>query len=135
MRHALSVLEDHDSGCHYSMAAVMGKSKPIAHGLNTLHFPANSVDLGRTSVRYPDMCGVHAELDLYRSNHWRMSGTTVVVAGVVTKNGNLMENTMPCVHCAQTLQSAGVRRVCFSLNGQWVWDYPRRLAASKHLVA
>lgn len=102
---SFGLVRDHDSGGSYSMAAVLRKSKPKAVGYNSLFSPAVL-----KNDTYPELCGVHAELNLWMQ-YPDMGGATVYITGVISKSRNLMTNTMPCIYCASLMQAAGARYV------------------------
>jgi deoxycytidylate deaminase len=95
----------HSSGGSYNMMARWMKGSFVITGANRLHKPAHLVDSS-----YPDISGIHAELDSWKQ-HKKMKGGTIYVAGTVEASGNLMQNTLPCVYCASLLFSSGVRFV------------------------
>lgn len=112
----------HNSGGSYDMVALLAKSKPVAFGFNSLSNPA----ILKSSI-YPEMCGMHAELDLWRQCPEDMKGGSVYVAGRATKSTNMMANTTPCVYCAAILTLAGVRHIiCYSDNNV-IKTAPQRL--------
>lgn len=98
---------NHDSGGSYSMiASWRGKGSARAAGFNSLQ---RCSKVERAS--YPEVCGMHAELDLYlRFDH--LDGGTVAVAGV-KRNGRVMANTRPCAYCAAILTQMGVDWVLY----------------------
>lgn len=112
MSHAQTIANAHCSGGTYNMAAVWVKSKPKATGTNKLSHPAT-----KENPSYPEMCGMHAELDLWRKNG-HIAGGTVYVAGTIEQSGNEMPNTKPCVYCAAVLYLAGVRFVVYRKDGE-----------------
>lgn len=111
LSNAFNFVRNHDSGGSYSMAAVLRKSKPKAVGFNSLYSPA----ILKNDI-YPELCGVHAELNLWMQ-YPDMTGCTVYITGVISKSRNLMSNTIPCIYCAAILEASGARYVvCYMDN-------------------
>lgn len=107
IRHALNQASDHDSGGSYSMAAVLGRPKPVEVGFNALDNPA-----WLKHDSYPQLMGMHAELHLFtRATRDDMDGSTVAIHGVASKSRNPMNNTLPCVYCGAILVACNVRWV------------------------
>lgn len=99
----------HTSGGSYNMLAAWVKGSTWHTGKNRLTRPANTID-----PRYPELCGFHAELDLWNKVQFR--GGTMYVAGT-RESGTPMDNSTPCVYCAAILEAAQVRWViCYSNN-------------------
>ena len=97
----------HKSGGSYNMLAKWVKGSRSHLGLNRLTRRANTMD-----ETYPEICGVHAELDLfYRTPS--LKGGTVYIAGTRNKTKTQMPNTSPCIHCKALLAEAYVRYVVF----------------------
>lgn len=109
--HAQKIADKHHSGGTYNMAAVARKGSDIRVGVNDLYRPASTVvDL------YRDVCGIHAELDLYRQ--WgNLAGFTVYIAGTLDASGSRMLNTAPCCQCIAILNAMNVRHVVFNRDG------------------
>lgn len=101
------------------MTAMWSKGKWIEVGNNELFRPANTI-----MADYPDICGVHAELDLCFSmtegNYDNMRGGTVYVLGKKASSGNLMSTTKPCIYCAAVLRLTRVRYLVYFDQGRMV---------------
>lgn len=111
---------DHSSGGSYDMAAMWCKGSRAVTGVNRLHRKASTITGG-----YPEVCGQHAELNLWANGIHR--GGVVYVAGRLAGSGARMMSTVPCVYCAALLTQSGVRRiVCFVL-GEAMTAPPRML--------
>lgn len=100
----------HESGGSYNMIARWVKASHVVIGRNNLYRPANTID-----VAYPDICGVHAELDLFNKKK-SLRGGIVYIAGR-RYNGSEMPNTMPCRYCSAILGASGVRHIVFFSEG------------------
>ena len=92
------------------MLARWVKGSRSAIGKNRLNRPAATV----TDV-YPDICGIHAELNLFHNSSFR--GGTVYIAGAKQRSGTTMLNTHPCEYCMAIMIAAGVRSVVFYKEG------------------
>lgn len=96
------------------MIALIVKGNRRIIGRNDLYRPA-----GTLASHYPEMCGVHAELDAWRQIRGKIRGGTAYVAG---KHSNLarnpMTNTAPCPMCVVILEDLGIRNAVFFLNGK-----------------
>ncbi len=97
---AIDLAGNHSSGGSYNMVALWAKGSNIRIGYNELYRQAN-----RTSQIYPEICGTHAELDLYRRMGADMRGGRLYVGGRKQSNNAIMMNTKPCVYCAQLLST------------------------------
>ncbi len=103
----------HTSGGSYNMLARWKKGSRVVTGRNRLDRPASTMD-----GSYPDVCGIHAELDLhYRAT---LKGGTVFVAGTKSSSRSIMGNSGPCIYCAALLRESGVRAVVFYCDGEAV---------------
>lgn len=103
---------DHISGGSYNMVAKWVKGSRSTYGYNKLDRRASTMDNA-----YPDVCGVHAELDLF----YRMptiKGGTVYIAGSRARTHTLMPNTSPCLYCKALLAETYVRYVVFFDSGK-----------------
>ena len=100
----------HVSGGNYNMLARWYKGSKVETGKNRLNRPASTLN-----VEYPDICGVHAELDLFFKSN--LKGGTVYIAGT-RKNGSKMNNTCPCIYCMTILRQAGIRSIVFYKESQ-----------------
>lgn len=109
----------HSSGGSYDMVAAWSKGSRFEFGFNRLNRAASTIDKS-----YPDVCGVHAELDLWRKLD-KLRGGTIYVAGKRSSSGTIMDNTRPCIYCSAILVEAGVRNVVFYSN-----SIPRKLRVS-----
>lgn len=98
----------HCSGGSYSMIAMWSKGSRVAVGKNRLDRLAHTLDNG-----YPEISGVHAELDLWRLNTDGLRGGTVYIAGTLSGTKSAMTNTRPCKYCVPILMQLGVRHVVF----------------------
>lgn len=112
---------DHQSGGSYNMVALWGWRSMRKAGFNDLHRSALTI-----SDTYPPICGVHAELDLWRVAKGRrgsagggLAGGTVAVVGFRARSGALMLNTKPCDYCAALLSQCQVKNVLFALDGEF----------------
>lgn len=109
----VATTRNHNSGGSYSMIAMWSKGSRIAVGKNRLDRLANTLDNG-----YPEISGVHAELDLWRLNTGGLKGGTVYIAGTLSGTKSAMTNTRPCRYCVPILAQLGVRHVVFMLNSE-----------------
>lgn len=100
----------HESGGSYNMISMYVKNSHREYGFNRLKRLASTV-----SDIYPEVFGMHAELDLYRKMG-RRSGGTVFIAGT-RNNGSKMVNSRPCCYCATILDLAGIRWAIYYENG------------------
>jgi len=103
----------HCSGGSYSMIAMWSKGSRVAVGKNRLDRLAHTLDNG-----YPEISGVHAELDLWRLNTDGLRGGTVYIAGTLSGTKSAMTNTRPCKYCVPILMQLGIRHVVFSLDSE-----------------
>lgn len=111
MLHDLSIISRvHESGGSYNMVAMYMKNSHREYGYNRLNRMANTV-----SDIYPDIFGMHAELDLYRKIGKKVGGT-VFIAGT-RQSGSKMLNSRPCCYCATILDLAGIRWVIYYDDG------------------
>lgn len=101
----------HESGGTYDMVAYWIKGSHLIAGYNRLDRPAMTIH-----DDYPDILGVHAELDLYRRAK-SLKGGTVFIAGKINKSGSRMRNTRPCAYCSVILHECGVKNVVYYNNG------------------
>lgn len=85
--------------------AVKGGSRVI--GKNNLFRKATTIDNS-----YRALCGIHAELDVWRQAPDFTNGTIYVV-GKIADTGSRMKNTAPCPQCSAILSEMGVRSVVF----------------------
>lgn len=103
---------DHISGGSYNMLAKWVKGSRSHIGINQLSRRASTMD-----DNYPDVCGVHAELDLFYKVP-PVKGGTVYIAGTRARTKTKMPNTSPCIYCKTILAEAYVRYVVFYKNGK-----------------
>lgn len=112
----LDVASTHISGGRYNMVAAWVKGKRSVIGMNTTDRPAaTAVD------SYPDICGIHAELDVWmrcRAVNLDMRGGTIYVVGRKAVNNNQMNTTKPCLYCRAILSSTQVRNVIYFDEGR-----------------
>jgi tRNA(Arg) A34 adenosine deaminase TadA len=101
----------HDSGGSYDMIALWVKGSNYIRGFNRLNRAASTID-----ISYPDVCGVHAELDLWRKSDG-IKGGTIYIAGKRNSSGTFMTNTRPCIYCSALLMESGVRYAVFYSDG------------------
>jgi|688.fasta_scaffold552230_1 hypothetical protein len=102
----------HSSGGSYNMLARWFKGSRAITGKNRLDRPASTMN-----DDYPDVCGVHAELDLfYRLPN--IKGGTIYIAGTRAKTGAIMPNTMPCIYCHTILNETNIRYLVYYENGE-----------------
>lgn len=101
----------HCSGGSFDMVCHYRKHSRLYIGYNKLDRPAITID-----DQYPEFCGVHAELDLFR-RHKNLDGGTIYIAGKLAKTGTMMPNTQPCIYCATILNEAGVKNAVFYEDG------------------
>jgi len=99
--------KDHSSGGSYNMLARWIKGSRVITGKNRLDRPACTMN-----DDYPDICGVHAELDLF----YRLppvKGGTLYIAGSRAKTGVKMPNTSPCIYCHTIIRETNVRYIVY----------------------
>jgi deoxycytidylate deaminase len=113
---------DHNSGGSYDMLAMWVKGSKWIQGRNRLDRPAYTID-----PSYPEVCGVHAELDLWHKAD-SLNGGTVYIAGRRNNSGTIMTNTRPCIYCSAILIETGVRYAVFYVDGE-----PRKMRVSNLL--
>ena len=101
----------HESGGSYNMVAMYVKNSHREYGYNRLDRLATTV-----SDIYPDVFGMHAELDLYRKIGRKVGGT-VIIAGT-RQTGSKMFNSRPCCYCATILDLAGIRWAIYYDDGK-----------------
>lgn len=99
---------------------VKGATRTV--GRNSLYRNASTL-----ADHYPDICGVHAELDLWRMCGRMMRGGTLYVAGRKAKNGSIMGTTKPCEYCAALLSQTRLNFVVFLDQGEFVKCKPKDL--------
>lgn len=105
---------EHNSGGSYNMFAIWVKGSQVKIGKNALKRAAKA-----ESELYPEICGFHAELDLYRQ-HPEMRGGTLYVAGRKNRSNAIMLNTKPCEYCSALLAGTRVNWVVYLKNGIFV---------------
>lgn len=110
----------HNSGGSFNMMAVWNKGSVWATGKNDLYRSASNF-----SDIYPEMCGIHAELDIQRNNN--IKGGTIYIAGYHESSGSPLANTRPCRYCATILDLEKVRWVVYYSNGVAVKAMTREL--------
>lgn len=98
---------DHISGGSYNMVAKWVKGSRSALGFNKLDRRATTIN-----DAYPEICGVHAELDLFYKLP-PVKGGTVYVAGSRARTSTFMPNTAPCIYCKTILAETYVRYIIF----------------------
>jgi hypothetical protein len=103
---------DHMSGGSYNMVAKWVKGSRSALGFNKLDRRATTIN-----DAYPEICGVHAELDLFYKLP-PVKGGTVYVAGSRARTLTFMPNTSPCIYCKTILAETYVRYIVFYNNNQ-----------------
>lgn len=103
---------DHVSGGSYNMVAKWVKGSRSALGFNKLDRRATTIN-----EAYPEICGVHAELDLFYKLP-PVKGGTVYVAGSRARTHTPMPNTSPCIYCKTILAETYVRYIVFYENNQ-----------------
>lgn len=113
---------DHRSGGQWNMVAIWRKGGRHFYGFNRLDRPAAPI-----SDIYPEICGQHAELDLYRKHPENLGGGTVYVAGAHDSSGTLIESTRPCKYCAAILDASNVRFVVYRQDGYLIKARPKDL--------
>lgn len=91
------------------MAALMLNPKPIDMGFNNLFSPAQL----KYSV-YPEISGMHAELQVCIDNPSNTKDSSIYIAGRIISSGSKMTSTLPCHICAEFLVEKQVR---------WVYAY------------
>lgn len=101
---------EHMSGGSYNMVAKWVKGSRSALGYNKLDRRATTIN-----DAYPEICGVHAELDLFYKLP-PVKGGTVYVAGSRAKTMTFMPNTSPCIYCKTILAETYVRYIVFYNN-------------------
>jgi len=101
---------EHVSGGSYNMVAKWVKGSRSALGYNKLDRRATTIN-----DAYPDICGVHAELDLFYKLP-PVKGGTVYVAGSRARSLTYMPNTSPCIYCKTILAETYVRYIVFYNN-------------------
>lgn len=119
---ALALAHDHSSGGTYDMVALWVKGSRQLTGLNRLDRPAITI-----SEHYPNICGMHAELELYRRFPTSLRGGTLYVAGKLSNTSSPMSSTMPCKYCTPLMHSCGVRNFVFFLNQTVIKCTPEQL--------
>jgi hypothetical protein len=97
----------HISGGSYNMVAKWVKGSRSALGFNKLDRRATTIN-----DAYPEICGVHAELDLFYKLP-PVKGGTVYIAGSRAKTHTYMPNTSPCIYCKTILAETYVRYIVF----------------------
>lgn len=107
----------HSSGGSFDMVALYVKGSTHSWGFNKLRRSAAVTD-----STYPEIMGMHAELDLYRRSI--KSSGTVYIAGNHHKSGTPLVNSGPCLYCAAILKAACVRYVVFVYKGVIVKTSP-----------
>ena len=110
VKYLLGLAKDHNPGGNYGLVAAWVKGKRIIVGYNTDRPAATAI------TGYPDICGIHAELDVYlqaRSLDVDIRGGTMYVVGRKCSTSRVMSNTKPCVYCRTILSSTKVRNVVF----------------------
>lgn len=116
---ALRAAFEHTSEGDFDMVACWGKGSQTVYGYNRLKRPAR-----RRRDEYPEMAGIHAELDLWRYNNRvstkksDLSGGTVAIAGKKPKTMTTMTTTRPCAYCVALLHELGVSTVVFLQDGK-----------------
>lgn len=119
----LTRLEDdslaHSSGGTFNVMARWIKGSRQLTGFNALTRPALTVD-----DSYPQTCGIHAELDLYRRGREVLGGGVVYIGGSRQQSRSIMSNTQPCVYCAAILDSCNVRFVVYRFDERAVISRP-----------
>lgn len=103
---------EHSSGGSYNMLARWIKGSRVVTGKNRLDRPASTMN-----DDYPDICGVHAELDLF----YRLppiKGGTLYIAGSRAKTGAKMPNTSPCIYCHTIIRETNVRYIVYYNEGK-----------------
>lgn len=98
---------EHSSGGSYNMIAKWVKGSRSALGFNKLDRRATTIN-----DAYPEICGVHAELDLFYKLP-PVKGGTVYIAGSRAKTSTYMPNTSPCIYCKTILAETYVRYIVF----------------------
>lgn len=111
----------HSSGGSYNMLAAWVRRSQRVIGRNELVRPANTI-----SNDYPDICGVHAELNLWHK-HKDLKGGTVYLAGRRSNSGTEMSNTACCIYCASLLAATGVKNVIFVFDEKFAKTNPINL--------
>lgn len=111
---------DHISGGSYNMVAKWVKGSRSALGFNKLDRRATTIN-----DAYPDICGVHAELDLFYKLP-PVKGGTVYIAGSRARTLTFMPNTSPCIYCKTILAETYVRYIVFYNN-----NYPVKMPLIK----
>lgn len=61
---------------------------------------------------------IHAEMDAIFKGKGKLQGATLYVARL-TNTGHLM-NSQPCPYCLTTIIAAGIERVFYTKDGDWV---------------
>lgn len=122
MTKTLDEVTDHNSGSSYNMLARYVKGQKLHTGRNNLYKPARNV-----AGHYPDICGTHAELDLWRICGKMLSGGTLYVAGRRAKNNSIMGTTKPCEYCSTLLYQTRLNWVVFLDDGKFVKTKPKEL--------
>lgn len=117
-----SLAHDHCSGGGFEMAAMLVKGKRRHYGFNRLNRKATTID-----SNYPEPCGEHAELALYRRHKDSLKNSTVYVAGSHCKNDNPLDTTRPCEYCTAILDASEVRFVIYFQDGVATKVKPKEL--------
>lgn len=92
------------------------------YGKNRLRRSASTV-----TDTYPDVCGIHAELDLYRLLGKGLNRSNIYVAGRHESSGSVLNTTRPCLYCAAILDACNVRYVIYYQDGEPVKTTPKEL--------
>lgn len=106
----------HKSGGSYNMVALHTKGSNFVWGKNKLTRNARHLHKG-----YPEICGLHAELDLWRvarSHGLTLQGGTIYIGGTRNRSGKRMTTTRPCEYCAALLVESRVRSAVFLQDGE-----------------
>lgn len=111
---AIDLALDHNSGGSYNMIALWVKGSNVVVGNNILKRPAYP-----QNDTYPEICGFHAELDLYKKMGNTMRGGTVYVGGRKARSNSIMINTKPCIYCANLLHETNTNWVVYIYNNQF----------------
>lgn len=109
--------KQHNSGGSYDMLSMWSKGSSRIYGKNKLERLASTI-----VSDYPEICGVHAELDMWRTGGVR-GGGTVFIAGRRSKSGEPIENTHPCVYCLALLTEMKIRSIVYYVNGKPTKSY------------
>lgn len=104
---AIDLALDHSSGGSYNMVALWVKGSNVIAGNNILKRLAR-----HENETYPEICGFHAELDLYKKSP-NMRGGTIYVGGRKRTSNSIMINTKPCEYCATLLMTTKVNWVVY----------------------